>query len=301
MTRKICHSGGNFLAAYYLVGLSLTAMVITPTTAIIHKFFNEQRTTNNEQRATNKDMVYYFITGTSKGIGKALTEKILEAENTFVYGISRNVTVQHPRYHHQPLDLSDITALRNNLYKLFPNLPDAEQVVLVNNAGIVGEIGYVGALSTDNFEFVFNVNVNAPAILMNDFISAYSDLTCPKLIINISSGAGQRPIDGWSAYCASKAALDMLSQTCQQEQDLTGSGFKVYALSPGVVDTAMQQHIRQASTGQFSSRQRFVDLHAREELLPPATVASRILQLVKNYRQYPQVLLRIDALENQQG
>jgi benzil reductase ((S)-benzoin forming) len=243
-------------------------------------------------------MIYYFITGTSKGIGQALTEKVLAAENTFVYGISRNATVQHPRYHHQPLDLSDITALRNNLFKLFPALPDAEKVVLVNNAGVVGEIGYVGALPTDNFEFVFNVNVNAPAILMNDFISAYAELHCPKVIVNISSGAGQRPIDGWSAYCASKAALDMLSRTCQQEQELSGSGLKVFALSPGVVDTAMQEHIRASDAAQFSSRQRFVELHANQELLPPATVAGRIVQLIDQYQQYPEVLLRIDAIRD---
>lgn len=241
-------------------------------------------------------MIYYFITGTSKGIGKALTEKVLEAENTYVYGISRNITVQHPRYHHQPLDLSDITALRNNLYKIFPDLADAEQIVLVNNAGVVGEIGYVGALPTDNFEFVFNVNVNAPAILMNDFISAYSALPCPKVIINLSSGAAQRPVDGWSAYCASKAALDMLSLTCQQEQDLVGSGIKVYALAPGVVDTAMQQHIREADASQFSGHQRFVNLHANKELLPPETVARRIMKLVNKREQYPQVVMRIDAI-----
>jgi benzil reductase ((S)-benzoin forming) len=243
-------------------------------------------------------MIYYFITGTSKGIGRALTEKVLEAENTFVYGISRNASVQHPRYHHQPLDLSDITALRNNLFKLFPALSDAERVVLVNNAGVVGEIGYVGAVPTDNFEFVFNVNVNAPAILMNDFISAYAALRCPKVIVNISSGAAQRPVDGWSAYCASKAALDMLSLTCQQEQDLQGTGLKVYALSPGVVDTAMQQHIRQADAQQFSSHQRFVDLHANKELLAPGTVAQRIIQLVNHAPQYPQVVLRIDAIRD---
>lgn len=241
-------------------------------------------------------MIYYFITGTSKGIGQALTKKVLEAENTFVYGISRNESLQHPRYHHQPLDLSDITALRNNLFKLFPDLPDAEQVVLVNNAGVVGEIGYIGSLPTDNFEFVFNVNVNAPAILMNDFISAYSGLSCPKVIVNISSGAGQRPVDGWSAYCASKAALDMLSRTCQLEQERTGSGIRVYALSPGVVDTAMQQYIRQADAEQFSSHQRFVDLHANQELLAPATVARRMLKLVQHTSQYPEVVLRIDAI-----
>jgi benzil reductase ((S)-benzoin forming) len=241
-------------------------------------------------------MVYYFITGTSKGIGRALTEKVLAAENTFVYGISRNVSVQHPRYHHQPLDLSDITALRNNLFKLFPELPGAEKVVLVNNAGIVGEIGYIGSVPTDNFEFVFNVNVNAPAILMNDFISAYSHLSCPKVIVNISSGAAQRPVDGWSAYCASKAALDMLSRTCQQEQDLAGTGLKVFALAPGVVDTAMQHHIRQADAEQFSSHRRFLELHAKKELLPPDTVAHRIIKLADHYQKFPEVVLRIDAI-----
>lgn len=245
-------------------------------------------------------MVYYFITGTSKGIGRALTEKVLEAENTFVYGISRNASVQHPRYHHQPLDLSDITALRNNLFKLFPALPDAEQVVLVNNAGVVGEIGYVGAMPTDNFEFVFDVNLNAPAILMNDFLSAYSGLNCPRVIVNISSGAGQRPVDGWAAYCASKAALDMLSRTCQLEQELLGAPVKVFALAPGVVDTAMQQQIRQADPGQFSTRQRFVDLHENKELLAPETVAARIVQLVQHAREYPEVVLRIDAIRDQE-
>lgn len=243
-------------------------------------------------------MIYYFITGTSKGIGRALTEKVLEAENTFVYGISRNASVQHPRYHHQPLDLSDITALRNNLFKLFPTLSNAEKVVLVNNAGVVGEIGYVGAVPTDNFEFVFNVNVNSPAILMNDFISAYAHLSCPKVIVNISSGAAQRPVDGWSAYCASKAALEMLSRTCQQEQDLINAPVKVFALAPGVVDTAMQQHIREADAQHFSTHQRFLDLHANKELLAPETVAGRIMHLVDHCQQYPEVVLRIDAIRD---
>lgn len=222
-------------------------------------------------------MVYYFITGTSKGIGKALAEVVLAQDNTYVFGVSRNVSIQHERYHHQHLDLSDITALRNNLHKLFPQLNKPDKIILINNAGIIGEVAYVGSQTTDNFEFVFDVNVIAPAILMNTFLSAYYDQACPRLILNITSGAGQRPVDGWSAYCASKAALNMLSETCQKEQDFLNTGVKVYALSPGVVDTAMQEQIREVGKEQFTDVERFKILKDKGELYKPEEVAKKIL------------------------
>jgi len=241
-------------------------------------------------------MEYYFITGTSKGIGKALTEAALQNDNTYVYGISRNCAVKHARYHHLHFDLSDTTALRNNLHKVFVSLKAPEKIVLVNNAGVLGEIGYIGSQPTDNFEFVFDVNVIGPAILMNTFLSAYYDQKCPKVILNISSGAGKRPMDGWSAYCASKAALDMLSLTCQKEQDLLGTGVKVYSLAPGVVDTAMQAHIREAESDQFSELERFKGLKENKELLEPETVGNKLFKFIQNTDPYKEVMLRIDAL-----
>lgn len=241
-------------------------------------------------------MKYYFITGTSKGIGKALTQTVLRDENTYVYGISRNVTLKHNRYHHQPLDLSDITALRNNLHKVFTTLENPEKIVLINNAGIVGEVGYVGSLPTDNFEFVFDVNLIAPAILMNTFLSAYYNVACPKIILNISSGAGKRPVDGWSAYCASKAALDMLSLTCQKEQELLQTGVKVYALSPGVVDTAMQQHIREADANKFSTLEKFQEYKNSNALQAPAEVAQKVINFLNNEQRTDQVVIRITEI-----
>ncbi|MGV3587966.1 MAG: SDR family NAD(P)-dependent oxidoreductase [Adhaeribacter sp.] len=241
-------------------------------------------------------MEYYFITGTSKGIGKALTEAILQNDNTYVYGISRNCAVKHARYHHLHFDLSDTTALRNNLHKVFVPLKAPEKIVLVNNAGVLGEIGYIGSQPTDNFEFVFDVNVIGPAILMNTFLSAYYDQQCPKIILNISSGAGKRPMDGWSAYCASKAALDMLSLTCQKEQELLGTGVKVFSLAPGVVDTAMQAHIREAESDQFSELERFKGLKENKELLEPEVVGNKLFKFIQNTDSYKEVMLRIDAL-----
>ncbi len=241
-------------------------------------------------------MNYYIITGTSKGIGKALAEALLQEEQNWVFGVSRNCSISHPRYHHQPLNLSDIVALENNLHKVFPPFKDAEKIVLVNNAGVVGEVAYVGSQLTHNFSYVFDVNVIAPAILINTFLSAYHSEACPKIILNISSGAGKRPVDGWSAYCASKAALDMLSLTVQQEQQILNSKVRVFSLSPGVVDTAMQEHIRQVEPSQFSGVEKFQGYKKNGDLLEPEVVARKIVKLLNNYEQYPEVVFRIDRV-----
>jgi len=223
-------------------------------------------------------MHYYLITGASQGLGRALAEAILERPDTQVLGISRHATIEHPRYQHQPLDLSDIEAVEHNLSKIFGPRPDAQSLMLINNAGTLGEIGYVGELPNEHFQFVFDLNVVAPAMLMNTFLSVYGGQTSiPRTVLNISSGAAQRPVDGWAAYCATKAALNALSETAQKEQDLRGSGVRVWALAPGVVDTDMQAHIRTAEAGKFSEVEKFVGYHAERQLQTPEMVAKRIL------------------------
>ncbi|MBX0290810.1 SDR family NAD(P)-dependent oxidoreductase [Hymenobacter sp. HSC-4F20] len=222
-------------------------------------------------------MHYYIITGASRGLGKALAEMVLRQPDTTVIGVSRHATIEHERYCHQPLDLSDMLAVQNNLHKVFPQWHDAQSVTLVNNAAVLGEIGYLGEHQNEHFEFVFDVNVVAPAMLMNTFLSAYGALSVPRTILNISSGAAQRAVDGWGAYSASKAALDALSRTAQKEQDLRGTGIRIRSLSPGILDTAMQEHIRAADAHSFSEAAKFTGFHAEGKLASPAEVAEKII------------------------
>ncbi|RSK47673.1 SDR family NAD(P)-dependent oxidoreductase [Hymenobacter rigui] len=242
-------------------------------------------------------MHYYIITGASRGLGKALAETLLHQPDTTVIGVSRHATIEHERYHHQPLDLSDMLAVQNNLHKVFPRFPNASSITLVNNAGVLGEIGYVGEQQNEHYEFVFDVNLIAPAMLMNTFLQAYSAVLVPRTILNISSGAAQRAVDGWAAYSASKAALDALSRTAQKEQDLRGSGIRIRSLAPGILDTAMQEHIRTADTHRFSEAGKFTDYHSQGQLVKPQVAAEKIIAwLQRTMDSTEEVITRIDRL-----
>jgi NAD(P)-dependent dehydrogenase (short-subunit alcohol dehydrogenase family) len=69
-------------------------------------------------------------------------------------------------------------------------------------------------------------------------------------VINISSGAAHRALEGWSAYCCAKAGFAMLTTALALET--TRSGVRVFGLAPGVVDTDMQVTIRASGINRVS-------------------------------------------------
>ena len=68
--------------------------------------------------------------------------------------------------------------------------------------------------------------------------------------MNVSSGAAHHPLEGWGAYCASKAALAMLTRQCALEAG--DKGVRVYGFAPGTVDTQMQEMIRASGLNRVS-------------------------------------------------
>lgn len=235
-------------------------------------------------------MDYYFITGSSRGIGRALVKKALERPDTRVTGFSRSENEDHPRYTHVTVDLSDVTSLANQADTFFPTLEAPRRLVLINNAGTLGPVKYLGDLDDSSIVTLFNLNVTAPTLLMNAFIRRYRAVQAEKIIINVSSGAGKYPVDGWSGYCASKAALDMVSQVAAQESELRNEGFRIFALAPGVVDTAMQDHIRTADAADFSKLQKFTDYKDEKALDDPATTAKKFFQLIDHPERFGEVI-----------
>ena len=97
----------------------------------------------------------------------------------------------------------------------------------------------------------------------------------PTRVAHISSGAGRRPLAGWSVYCATKAAVDHHAVTVAAEDH---DGVRIVAIRPGVVDTDMQGDIR-ASEG-FPLRADFVAMKERGQLTSAADAARAVLAIV---------------------
>lgn len=230
----------------------------------------------------------FFITGSSKGLGQAITEQLLEESDVVVSGLSRTNSVVHDRFTHVPVDLEDVYRLPAIVDRLFADHSGYKEVVLINNAGYLGNIQYMGDLDHQEFIKVMNVNVTAPAILMNAYIRNLKDAACKKVILNIGSGAGRHPYDGWSAYCSSKAAIDMISEVGVVENSIRGNDIRIVSLAPGPVDTGMQEIVRSTPVENFSQINKFIALKESGQLPSVQDTAKNILTFIA----------RIDAFED---
>lgn len=224
-------------------------------------------------------MNYYFITGTSRGIGRALTDLLLNDKNNFVYGISRTQNITHANYQHFSIDLN---ILESVVSFEFPELKTAETIVLINNSAAFSEIVSFGKIKTNDIIEGYNVNIVSPSILINSFLKSYQIYNCKRLIMNISSGAAKVPIESWSVYCASKAALAMLSEVIDLEQKLKFPEYpvKIFSVGPGVVDTAAQEKIRNTSPEDFIHVGRFIEYKEKNQLAAPTDVANKLIHII---------------------
>ena len=235
-------------------------------------------------------MNYFYITGVSRGIGKALALALLQDKKNYVIGLSRTNSIEHARFEFIPLDLTNYTQVAN--YR-FIDILDARKVVLINNAGLIGNIKHVGNTDNKSIHDTFMVNTVSPSVLMNNFMNAYAGLSIEKLIINISSGAGRHAVESWASYCASKSALDMFSLVLDEEQKNINKlhPVKVFSIAPGIVDTQMQDAIREADASDFSRVGVFIDYENNRQLATTEDTANLLVNIISNPDKYEEVLI----------
>lgn len=234
----------------------------------------------------------FIITGASKGIGKGMAQKALD-RGADVWGVNRTHSIEHKNYKGLTYDLTDLDNLQKELPKFFTAAQDYERVVLINNAGTLGDIDHLGSLDNNSIPPLFDLNVSAPLLLMNQFMKDFKAFKGQKIIINISSGAGKNAVDGWSGYCASKAALDMASKVAAKEVEMDETGFIIKAIAPGVVDTEMQTQIRNTDKKSFSGVDKFKNLKQEQQLSSEQEVAEKYFHFIENLEQYPDVILDV--------
>ncbi len=136
-------------------------------------------------------------------------------------------------------DVSDFASVTALVAKTETELGPVD--VLVNNAGVIEPIA--GIADADPAAWARNIQIN----LVGAFYGVRAVL--PGMIargggtiINISSGAAHRPLEGWSAYCTGKAGLAMMTRAIALET--AEQKIRVFGFAPGTVDTEMQVQIR---------------------------------------------------------
>ena len=225
-------------------------------------------------------MNLYIVTGTTKGLGKALADRIaLDPDNELI-ALARAPDGAIPGGVCFEVDLEDTAAIDAIADRITQRLRGKHyaKAVLINNAGIVVPVAPLERADPYDIERNLVVNLVAPMLLMRRFLAATREVALRR-IINISSGAARRPIFGWSAYCAAKAGLDMASRAVALESETRGMAIEVSSLAPGVIDTEMQEAVRGASAEDFVDVERFRALKTEGALRPAGDVAADILRL----------------------
>lgn len=226
-----------------------------------------------------------IITGTGSGLGKELG-KLLLNKNYRVIGLSRKNQITHPDFAFIKKDLSQ----PKNVIKLnIPKIKLGQDIILINNAGDIGEITTINKKSKPNIVGEFTLNLITPAILINHIIDKYPNNK--KLIINISSGASNKPIGSWSTYCASKSALDMLTKVVADEKH---EKLNIISIHPGIIDTNMQKKIRTTDIKEFPLQSQFMNYYKENMLEQADYIAEKIYYIIENQSKFNEniVLLR---------
>ena len=186
-----------------------------------------------------------MITGASRGIGAATARIFAEAGAKVVLLARSGDEIAElageigPSAIAVPCDISrywEVEAAVNAAVQTFGRLD-----ILVGNAGVLKPITPLSEADPDEWGQVMDVNIKG---VFNGMRAALPVMSAQGggTIITISSGAAHSPLEGWSAYCTSKAGAAMLTRAAHLEN--ADKGLRIMGLSPGTVATQMQRDIK---------------------------------------------------------
>lgn len=210
-----------------------------------------------------------IVTGGARGIGAATAVALAEAGARVIVtarkvGDAEKVAEQIEGGVALACDVSDPFAIEALVKEVEHRL--SPPTILINNAGLIGPIGKLATV--DPLAFAANINATLTgAALMARAVLPGMLAKGRGTIVNLSSGAAHRPLEGWTAYCAAKAGLAMVTRSIALEY--AEAGIRVFGFAPGVVDTGMQGEIRASGINPVSQLPR--------ETLADAAVPAKVI------------------------
>ena len=206
-----------------------------------------------------------LVTGAGRGIGAVLARLLADKGARVYAGVFRGVDPTCAGHLdgclQMDLDVTDQPSVGSAIARITSEAGRLD--VLVNNAGAITPIGHIDTLDTDSLRGAYEVNT-----------LGLHRMTCAALpllraangvVVNAGTGAATTPMEGWTAYCTSKAAARMM--TLMFAKDMAESGVQFFFLGIPPTDTDMQAEIRAAGLNPISKI-------AKDDLVRPEVPAS---------------------------
>ena len=208
----------------------------------------------------------FLLTGTTSGIGASLHAHLLDKGHQVV-ALNRKKTFLHSTVDLIIPDLACCDELSSVLEGHRSLLAGVDICIL--NAGTLGTIDGASRVSRKSLIDALSVNSFSAKAIIDSVLSSSSCTT----FVYISSGASVKGYTGWLEYCCTKAFTDaMLRVYAVEHVD------KIFvSISPGATSTPMQEKVRTADPGKFSSMNKFHELYLSGSLRSPDSSASAII------------------------
>lgn len=209
-----------------------------------------------------------IVTGGGTGIGREIALKLAKTNhNVLIVGRRKEKLIETQE--HFPQNIRYIradVAEHEDRQRIRDNVSTPIEF-LIHNAAILGKVDHLKNISVSEWRNVMAINVDAPLFLTQILLPEMNNTR----ILHISSGAAHHAIEGWGSYCTSKAALHMIYKMLKVE--LRKENIIIGSVKPGIVDTAMQDLIREAYSHEMPHLKKFHDLYTKKELEPTERVA----------------------------
>ncbi|AET40375.1 SDR family oxidoreductase Ecym_5639 [Eremothecium cymbalariae DBVPG len=221
-----------------------------------------------------------LVTGVSRGIGRAIVEKICATSDAVVLGIARSgaplqelKTKYGEKFEYIVGDITDDAVIEKSLSLVTSKYGRLDAVIA--NAGVLDPVQDVNCIDVSEWKRLFDVNFFSVVTLVSNSLPLLK--ASQGNVIFVSSGASVTAYPSWGAYGSSKAALNHFAATIAADEP----SVRAISVAPGVVDTQMQHDIRNKFSSSMvpSTLERFVNLDKNDQLLAPEVPATVYVNL----------------------
>jgi 3-oxoacyl-[acyl-carrier protein] reductase len=190
-----------------------------------------------------------LITGSSRGLGKALAEHYLQ-NGDIVYGCARSEgEINHDNYFHYKVDIASPEDINRLFFSLRKEIWQLDAII--NNAG-VASMNAFALTPVESFQKIFNINVEGTFLFCQKALGLLKKAPHPR-IINMTTVAVPLQLEGESIYAASKSAVETLTRIIAKEYG--GFGITCNAIGPSPIDTALIRGVAKDKIAKLVKRQ----------------------------------------------